>query len=110
MQPLFFARIFCHSEKKHYLCTCYGTKLYLDSVLHHCFLDSIGETCVYGRLHGLPCDDGFNVLVIEDSVRNLLGLDWCFGPLARYHEDRREGRRGQRVGAAAESSLCKAVP
>ena len=51
-----------------YLCTHYGTELYLDSVFHHRLCDCAGETGVSGRLRCVPSDDGFYVFIVKDSL------------------------------------------
>ena len=48
--PLFLWNKFGKSLTYSYLCTQYGTELYLDSVFHHRFCDCAGETGVSGRL------------------------------------------------------------
>ena len=48
--PLFLWNKFGKSLTYSYLCTHYGTELYLDSVFHHRLCDCAGETGVFGRL------------------------------------------------------------
>ena len=65
---LFFGNIFGISLNLHYLCTQYGTELYLDSVFHHRFCDCVGETGVSGRLRCVPSDDGFHVFIVKNGL------------------------------------------
>ena len=56
------------SNENVYLCTQYGTELYLGGVFHHRFRHCAGEVGVPGRLRGLPSHDGLDVLIVEDRV------------------------------------------
>ena len=47
---LFFWKKLCNVHINMYLCTHYGTELYLDCIFHHRFRDCFGETGVSGRL------------------------------------------------------------
>lgn len=68
MQPLFLGYLFGRSLTYLYLCTLYGTELYLDSFFRHCVLHRIGEVGAVWRLRCVSCHDGFYVLVVKDGV------------------------------------------
>ena len=59
---------FGYMQRLSYLCSQYGTKLYLDCIFHHRIRDSAGEIGVSGRLRRVPGNDGFDVLIVEDSL------------------------------------------
>ena len=71
-----------------YLCKNYGIKLYLGRFFPACLCDSNGEAGVLGRLGCVPRNDGLDILVIEDGIRDLVGTDWGTVTLVGCDESR----------------------
>ena len=68
--PKYYFLTFYLADCKDYriFAVCYGIKLDLDSIFHHRVCDCAGEIGVFRRLRGVSCDDGLDVLLVENGL------------------------------------------
>ena len=102
-------------KRNNYFCTIYihaidyGSKLYLDSILRYRLHYRPDKSNFSGRHGDIYSYHELNFRLFENRFRDISGTDRSTGPLARYHENRREQRTDQCTRPLSESGTLPPV-